>query len=164
MPKKYALKHFLFVGIVGGFIIAQILTAIINQPIGMFLYRNASSPTGNTSSDMFLTITSILIILFSVYISNVLFSKIIKTNSIPKEQLTKSTIFFGIFVFIFLTINNGIPSMLDAYSGCLSSACKAANPAIATIPMYFLMYLLRIIAIPLGFLFISRKYFVRNEF
>jgi hypothetical protein len=30
--------------------------------------------------------------------------------------------------------------------------------------MYFLMYLLRIIAIPLGFLFISRKYFVRNEF
>ena len=164
MPKKYALKHFLFVGIVGGFIIAQILTAIINQPIGMLLYRNATSPAGNPTNDMILTVTSILIILFSIYISNVLFAKIIKTKSIPKEQISKSAIFFGIFVFIFLTINNSIPSMLDAYAGCLSSACKAANPAIATIPMYFLMYLLRIVIIPLGFLFVSRKYFSRNEF
>jgi len=164
MPKKYSLKHFLFVGIVGGFVIAQILTAIINQPIGMFLYRNASAPTGNTTNDMILTVVSILIILFSIYTGNVLFSKLIKTNSIPKNQITKSAIFFGIFVFIFLTINNGIPSMLNAYTGCLSSACKAANPAIATIPMYFLMYLLRIVVIPLGFLFVSRKYFSRNEF
>lgn len=164
MPKKYALKHFLFVGLLGGLIIGQILTAIINQPIGMFLYRNTSSPTGNTTSDMILTVTSILIIILSIYIGNVLFAKIIKTNSIPKEQITKSTIFFGIFILIFLTINNSIPSMLDAYTSCLSSACKAANPAIATIPTYFLMYLLRIVAIPLGFLFVSRKYFTRNEF
>ena len=164
MPKKYALKHFLFVGIVGGFIIAQILTVIINQPIGMFLYRNASSPVGNISNDIILTIISILIILFSIYISNILFAKITKTKSIPKEQITKSTIFFGIFVLTFLTITNNIPLMLDVYISYLSSGYKTAYPVIATIPIYFLMYLIKITIIILGFSLISRKYFVRNEF
>lgn len=162
--KKYALKHFLFVGVVGGYIIAQILTAIINQPIGMFLYRNTSSPINNATNDAILTIISFLIILFSIYLGNVLFVKIIKKNFIPKEQITKSTILFSIFISIFLTINNQIPSMLNAYLGCLSSTCKAINPSITTIPIYFLMYLFRLITIPLGFLFISQKYFSKNNF
>lgn len=159
MTKKYVLKHFLFVGILGGFLLAQILTAIINNRIGIFLYRNAPSPLGQPVNDAILTLTSFLIILFSVYVANLLFAKITGTNSIPEEEIKRSALFFAIFVFIFITINNRIPMMLNAYFGCLSSACQAANPAVTTIPSYFLMYLFRIIAIPLGFLFVSRKYF-----
>lgn len=163
ISKKYALKHFLFVGILGGFFIAEIFIVIINQPLGMFLYKNSSMPTGNATNDMLLTISSILIIIFSIYIGNILFAKAFKANSIPKEQLSKSAMFFSILIFIFFTNQNSVLSMLNTYAGCLSSACKTANPEISTIPMYFLMYLLRIIIIPLGFLFISRKYFTKNE-
>lgn len=141
---KYALQHFLFVGILASFAFAYFIADVINNLLP-------------STSISYLLDDAILIgvILCGIYVGNVLFAKIIKTNIIPSDQISKAARYFLIFVFFFSVLQ--LPGLLYNFA-----ESNMRHLSTSFFPIY--IYIAKLIVVPLAYLIISRKYFIKKEF
>ncbi|MBU1043494.1 MAG: hypothetical protein KJ915_03740 [Candidatus Omnitrophica bacterium] len=149
MFKKTTL-HFLFVGILFSFGLGGMLTAIVSILAGN-IFEMLFKEEHYYSASLLLTLISIALIIFSTYVGNMLYCRVISTLQ-HKKVLLMSSVFFCIFTILILV--GQLFSVVDFVMNNLSFSYK--NPG--RIFLMFSLPLLRMILIPLQYRLISIRF------